>query len=51
MPYRKRGYDPRYLRDFKRVRPKTWEQLDREQARRDKRHANRMARAVQAALE
>ena len=51
MPYRKHGYDLRYLRDFKRRRPKTWDQLDREQERRDKRNAKRMARAVQAALE
>ena len=51
MPYRKRGYVPRYLRDFKRKRRKTWDKLDRECSRRDKIHAERMAREEQAFLE
>jgi hypothetical protein len=51
MPYRKRGYVPRYLRDFRRKRPKTWDKLDRECSRRDKIHAERMARQEQADLE
>jgi hypothetical protein len=51
MPYHRHGYELRYLRDFKRAPSKTWKQLEREQSKRDKVNARRMARAVEAARE
>ena len=50
MVYRKNGYKPHYLDSFKKKPYKTWEQLDREQAKRDKKNAKRKDDAVEAGL-
>jgi hypothetical protein len=44
-------YDLHYLHDFKTKRPKTWEQLEHDCWRTNKKHLQRMAREEQAALQ